>query len=118
MYRYKTTWTKGMNTRPQPNVNNNPNGTVAYNVTVDGVEVWTAPADGVNVRKNDMWMRLDDPIVKWVAIIHMGVVYGILTETTVDPEPTPDTVPAFPQSFTLTNPDGSKAEYVFVRVIE
>lgn len=111
-YEYTTTWAKGMNTRPQPNVNNSPNGAVGYGQLVNGVEIWTAPADGVNVRKNDTWLRLDDPVTKWVAVVHMGVVYGVVTEGN-NTEP-----PKFPESFKLVYPTGESAEYQFVRVIE
>lgn len=109
-YEYTTTWKKGMNTRPKPNVNNDPNGAVGYGQLVKGVEVWTSPADGVNVKKGDKWMRLDDPIEKWVAVIHMGVVYGVLSE---GEEPTPPSV-TFPEYFDLTDPEGNTKRYVLV----
>lgn len=107
-YTYTTTYVKGMNTRPDHNVNNAPNGAVAYGQVVSGIAVWEAPADGVNVRKGDKWMQLESG--SWVAVVHMGVTYGVVTEK--------DTDPIFPESFTLTDPSGKKAEYVFVRVVE
>jgi hypothetical protein len=33
-------------------------------------------------------------------------------------EPPPPPAPIFPESFTLTDPSGAKAEYKFVRIIE
>ncbi|HCR72172.1 MAG TPA: hypothetical protein DIW23_12060 [Anaerolineae bacterium] len=93
MYEYKTTWTKGMNTRPNHNVNNAPNGTVAYGETVKGVELWTATADGSNVKKGDQWVRLESNVTKWVAVIHMGTVYGIVKLIGENPEPEPDPEP-------------------------
>lgn len=118
-YTYKTTWTKGMNTRPKPNVNNAPNGSVAFGAEVDGVELWTALSDGVNVKRGDTWMRLDDPVEKWVAVIHNGVVYGEVKVVGEEPEePTPET-PVFPESFVMTDPKTNKsAEYVFVRIVD
>ena len=119
MTTYRTTWSKGMNTRPDHNVNNSPNGVVAYGETVNIAEVWTALADGVNVRKNDKWARLQDSLfIQWVAVIHLGVVYGVLEHTNPTPEPTPTPAPMFPQSFIHIDPSGKKAEYTFVRVIE
>lgn len=113
--KYKTTWAKGMNTRPQPNVSNSPNGAVPYNTEVEGAELWTASADGANVRKGDKWMRLVSSIVQWVAVVHMGTVYGVVTETT--PEPTPEPEPVlgqFPDYFDLTDPQGVIKRYTLV----
>ena len=108
-YLYETTWLKGMNTRPEHSVNNPPNGTIAYRETVRGVELWEAPADGLNVRKGDLWMRLDTVIVRWVAVVHMGIVYGVVEEVGTPPPPP---VSQFPEYFMLTDPEGNTRRYV------
>lgn len=78
MITYTTTWLKGMNTRPTHDVSNSPNGTVGFGETVNIAEVWDAPADGMNVRAGDKWARLDTPLIRWVAVIHLGATYGTL----------------------------------------
>ena len=109
-YTYKTTWLKGMNTRPEHGVNNSPNGSVAYNEIVRGLEVWEAPADGLNVRKGDKWMRLMMTVADaWVAVVHMGTVYGIVEEVGTPPPPP---VSQFPEYFILTDPEGNTRRYV------
>lgn len=123
-YTYTSTWTKGMNTRPAHNVNNTPNGAVPYNTPVQGVELWIATSLDDEVKSGlanigDKWMRLNSSTVQWVAVVHKGVVYGNVTvvDNTTPPDPTP-TEPLFPESFTLVDPSGAKAEYTFVRIIE
>lgn len=116
---YRTTWTKGMNTRPDHNVNNTPNGTAAYGAKYEIAETWKATTDGVNVKANDTWALLAGSVVKWVAVVHLGVTYGVIEgEVVPPPPPDPSPVPMFPESFTLTDPQGNKAEYVFVRILE
>jgi len=78
MLRYKTLWLEGMNTRPTHDVFNAPNGAIRLGDIVEGLEVWTAPADGNLVKAGDKWMRINSPIERWVAIVHLGVVYGEL----------------------------------------
>jgi hypothetical protein len=67
----------------------------------------------------DKWVKFEQggSAIGWVAVIHAGKPYGTLTEIVTDPDPEPP-VSAFPESFTLVNPDGSKAEYQFVRIIQ
>lgn len=110
---YKTTNPNGMKLRPEHNVNNTSNGTIAYGTEKEALEIWVASADGLNVKKGDKWARLSD-VPQWVAVIHLGVVYGELKDVSAPP---PAPVPTFPDSFTLTAPDGSKAEYKFVKVL-
>ncbi len=88
---------------------------------VVGDEVWTAPADGSEVKKGDKWLHVtsvDGVNVTergWMAYIHKGVpICDNFTEVVEPPPPTP----VFPESFTLTDPSGAKAEYKFVRIIE
>lgn len=88
---------------------------------VVGDEIWEAPADGSEVKKGDKWLRVssvDGVNVTergWMAYIHKGV--PICDNFKEIEDPTPPT-PTFPESFTLVDPSGAKAEYVFVRIIE
>jgi hypothetical protein len=89
---------------------------------LEGTELWTAPADGNEVKKNDKWLYVVKAngvtlaVPGWTAYIHKGQPicnnFKEITDPTIPP------APIFPQSFTLVNPDGSKAEYIFVRIIE
>lgn len=116
MTTYKTTYAKGMNTRPDHNVNNAPNGTVSFGASVDVLETWKATADGVNVRAGDEWAKVGP--TQWVAVKHMGVIYGVLEGIVVTPPPVPSE-PILPLSFILTDPaTGKRAEYTFVRLVE
>ncbi|KAA0256722.1 MAG: hypothetical protein DPW18_20690 [Chloroflexi bacterium] len=86
-----------------------------------GDEVWEAPADGSEVKKGDKWLHVTsvDGVNLtergWMAYIHKGVpVCSNFKEIETPPPPGP----VFPESFTLVDPSGAKAEYVFVRIIE
>jgi hypothetical protein len=87
-----------------------------------GDEVWEAPADGSEVKKGDKWLHVtsvDGVNVTdrgWMAYIHKGV--PICENFKVVEDPNPNPTPVFPDSFTLTDPSGAKAEYKFVRIIE
>lgn len=87
-----------------------------------GDEIWEAPADGSEVRKGDIWLHVTsvDGVNLtergWMAYIHKGV--PICDNFKVIEDPTPPPAPVFPESFTLVDPSGAKAEYVFVRIIE
>lgn len=89
---------------------------------VVGDEVWEAPADGNEVKKGDKWLHVlsVDGVAApdgWMAIIHKG--YPICDNfKEVGTNPDPDPQPMFPASFVLTDPNGFKAEYAFVKVIE
>lgn len=102
-----------MSVRPAPNTNNTPIGTLPMNVHAFGNELTELP-------NGDKWLKIEktetgQTLVGYVAVIHLGKPYGKLTEIS-NPDPTP--TPQFPQSFVLTNPDGTKGEFQFVRVIE
>lgn len=91
-----------------------------------GDEIWEAPADGSEVKKGDKWLHatsvdgvnLTDQ--GWMALIHKGYPICDNFKEIEDPAPPPAPPPAptFPESFTLVDPSGAKAEYVFVRIIE
>lgn len=108
-----------MSIRKEPNVNNSAIGSLPKNVIGRGDEIYTTPT-------GDKWIKILEGgnAVGWVAVIHLGKVYGTITE--VDNTPDPDPVPAagFPDSFVLTNNDpnhpdyGKRAEFGFVKVLE
>ena len=87
-----------------------------------GDEIWEAPADGPEVKKGDIWLyvtsvdgvNLTDQ--GWMAYIHKG--FPICNDFKEIEDPPPPPGPVFPESFTLVDPSGAKAEYVFVRIIE
>jgi len=89
---------------------------------VVGDEIWEAPADGSEVKKGDKWLRVSsvDGINLtergWMAYIHKGVPICDNFKVIAAPPPPPE--PMFPESFTLVDPSGAKAEYKFVRIIE
>ncbi len=89
---------------------------------VVGDEIWEAPADGSEVKKGDKWLKVtsvDGVNVAergWMAYIHKGV--PICDNFKIIENPDPNPTPVFPDSFTLTDPSGAKAEYKFVRIIE
>lgn len=89
-----------------------------------GNERWEAPADGAEVKKGDVWIKVVSVDGKnvaeagWVAYIHKGVPVCNNFKEVADPVTPDPTTPVFPESFVLTDPSGAKAEYVFVRVIE
>ncbi len=89
---------------------------------VVGDEIWEAPADGTEVKKGDKWLKVtsvDGVNVAergWMAYIHKGFPISENFKEIEDPNPPP--TPTCPKSFTLTDPSGAKAEYVFVRIIE
>lgn len=104
---------------------------VAAGKVIEGDELFIAPvqlsnASGVYQLAGDKWLHVTkidgNPVVPaggiWIAYIHKSYPicdnFKIIDETV----PTPDPIPTFPESFTLTDPSGAKAEYQFVRVIE
>lgn len=72
---------------------------VPMNQTVEGDELWEAPADGLEVKKGDQWLRITKvngvPVTQplWMAYIHKGepVCSNLkVVGSTPDPEPTPE----------------------------
>ncbi len=91
-----------------------------------GDDIWVAPADGDEVKKGDTWLHVTHrngaalKVSGWTALTHKG--YPICKNFTVigeppPPPPPPEPIP-FPDEFTLTNHDGSKARFIFDRIIE
>lgn len=74
-------------------------------VVVEGSEIWTAPANGVNVMTGDKWLKLSDG---WTALVHMGkALYSNVHEVVVTPPGE-----TFPPYYDMVAPDGSKQRYV------
>ena len=93
---------------------------------LEGTDLWIAPADGVEVRKGDKWLYVTKrnghalSTQGWTAVTHKGVpICENLKEVgvVVPPVEPPVVTPTFPQSFTLTDPQGNRAEYAFVRML-
>lgn len=87
------------------------------NSVASGTELWEAPEDGTEVKKGDLWLyvtKIDgNPINPgWMAFTHKGV--SICTNLKIIEGEVGN---VFPSSFVLTTPQGSKAEYVFSRVL-
>jgi lysozyme len=70
-----------------------------------GDEVWTAAADGLEVKKGDTWMKVLSvngvpvPVRGWTAIVHKGVPicnnFKVLGDTTPPVDPEPEPTPAY-----------------------
>ena len=107
-----------MSIRPNPNANNSSIGALPKGTEGRGDEVYT-------YSNGDKWLKILEGgnAVGWVAVVHLGKVYGTLTEIAIDPDPDPTPVAGFPDSFIQINNDpkhpdyGKRAEYVFVRVL-
>ena len=87
----------------------------SYNAgqVIEGDEMWTAPADGSEVKKGDEWMHVTQVNgVKvppgWMARIHKGVEICVDYIEIVGEVPQQGT----PEWFDLIAPDGTKARYV------
>lgn len=86
---------------------------VGANVVVHGDEVWTAPADGNEVKAGDKWLHVTDAgMVGWMAYIHKGVpICKNLVEVTTPPPLPPPAVETFPAYFILEAPTGERKRY-------
>lgn len=80
----------------------------------EGDELWTATADGTNVRKGDTWLHVlkadGQPVDLWIAIVHMGALYCTLTDNDVSPTPTPTPESPFVAAI-LIREDGTTSEW-------
>ncbi len=123
VYKMTTIDSKGTRIRQDHNTSAAVLTSVNANVTVTGTEKWTAPADGVEVKAGDVWVKVSyNGVTGWMAYIHKGQpICKNLVETTPPVDPAP--VVGFPQSYILTDNDpkspnyGKRAEYVFVKVL-
>lgn len=97
---------------------------------LQGTELWTAPADGTEVKAGDTWLKVDTingvPVtqVSWVAYVHKGTAICKDFKEIPDEGQEPTPIVSFPESCVWENTDpnhpdyGKRAEYIFVRVIE
>lgn len=92
------------------------------NSVLTASDKWVATSDGSEVKAGDIWLyvthvngnQLATP--GWCAYKHKGILYckdlkELSGETPVQPS-------IFPDSFTLTDSNGARAEYKFVRIVE
>lgn len=93
-YSYKSA--QSMNLRPNHGVDNSSIGTLGANVIGSGDELFIATVDSAIQKIGDKWLKVETggSIVGWVAVIHLGKVYGTLTENVVVPPPADVTYPA------------------------
>ena len=117
-----TTLYSGTRIRTEPNTAGSVLVSVSANVIVKGNELFTAPvelrnASGVYQLVGDKWLKVAyNGVTGWMSYIHMGdYICKDFKETITEPPVEPPPSVQFPQSFTLTDPSGAKAEYVFVR---
>ena len=62
-------------------------------VTVQGDQVWIAPADGLEVKRGDQWLHVTSPHVGWMAYTHKGLaICTNLHEVGVEPPTDSDEV--------------------------
>lgn len=87
-----------------------------------GDQIWEATSDGSEVKKGDKWLRvisvdgMDVAEIGWMAYIHKSNPICNNFKSISDGENSGEL--KFADSFTLIEPNGKKAEYVFVRIIE
>jgi hypothetical protein len=111
MNKYKYLSTKyNMSIRSEPTTSAPKIGQLNLGVYGYGDEVKDLPG-------GDKWIKIltGGSAVGWVAVVHLGKVYGQIA--VIGEEPPPPPVPTFPESFTLTDKNGNKAEYQFVRLL-
>lgn len=97
--------------RQDHNTSQNILTSVNQNVTLTGSEIWTAPADGVEVKKGDIWMKVTyNGVTGWMAHIHKGQFICNNFENIPDPvDPPASEIPTY---FDLTTPDGKTTRYI------
>ena len=69
-----TTISGGTRIRSDHNVYAGVLTSVGQNITVSGSEIWTASADGNNVKAGDRWLKITYAgVTGWMALTHMGI---------------------------------------------
>lgn len=117
-----TTISNGTRIRSDHNTGAGVLGDIPANVKVTGEELFVATmqlsnSGGVYQFVGDKWLKVThNNITGWVAYIHKG--QAICKDFKQVESPDPDQTPTFPTSFELVDPNGNKALYQFVRVIE
>ena len=86
-----TTLENGMRIREAHNTYGKVMTSVGAGVVVSGDELWTAPADGDQVKAGDKWLRVTHAgFTGWMAYIHLGKAYCKNFVDATPPPPTPD----------------------------
>lgn len=88
-------------------------------ITVTGDVLWTAPADGLEVKAGDKWLRVTyENSTGWVALIHKGFPICKDFKEIAEPDPPPvdtpesiDPTETFPEYFILEAPTGERKRY-------
>lgn len=95
-----------MSIRPSPNTSNGAIGTLPRGVEGRGDELTIYP-------NGDKWVNISEggSASGWVAVVHLGKVYGVVSEIGIEPPP-PAPEPSFPEYFDLTDPQGVTKRYV------
>lgn len=83
---------------------------VGAKVVLLGSEIWTAPADGVEVKKGDIWMKVTyNGVTGWMAYLHKGqFICSDFKEITVIQPPAAYEIPPYVD---WTTPDGVTTRY-------
>jgi hypothetical protein len=85
---------------------------------LEGEEFWQAAADGNEVKKGDLWLKVNkvdgQPIHPsgWTAFSHKGIPISKNWQEIGSSEPEPGGVPVIPEWFILTSPDGTQTKFI------
>lgn len=82
-------------------------------ITVRGDVLWTAPADGLEVKAGDKWLHVTyGSFTGWMALIHKGSQLSKDFKEIGVPVPPPVEPPeTFPEYFILEAPNGERQRY-------
>lgn len=89
------------------------------NTVMQGSEIWIAPADGLNVKAGDTWLHVllagTTVVDGWMAIIHLGKQYMVLTDHGAPPPPPGDDyiLRSVQVVLGVKQPDGTYKDYTF-----
>lgn len=88
-------------------------GSVNAGITLEGDELWTAPADGSYVKKGDQWLHVTHGAVTgWTAYTYLGQpICQDLKQVDENPDVPPVLNKNFPEYFTLESPTGERKRY-------
>ena len=113
-YKYEYLSNQNMNLRPAPNVNNSPIGSIKAYTKGLGDELTIYPDGG-------KWLKVlsGGSTIGWVAVVPLGIAYGVVTEISQPAETIPPTpTELYPAQFSLTpldsgsNPIGQAKIYI------
>ena len=107
-YKYKYVSSKyNMSIRKDPTTSAEKIGQLNINVEGFGDEVMSLPG-------GDSWIKIlaGGSAVGWVAVVHLGNVYGVIEQIGVVVPPVDPPASAIPAYFDLTTPEGVTTRYV------